>query len=548
MPKTKAAKSNAKQTDKSKAQPAVEDPTSWSQTLRETVESVVIAFILAFLFRTFEAEAFVIPTGSMAPTLQGRHKDIVCPKCGYEFRTGASEEVNKDTGTVISHCAMTRATCPMCHYTIDDLNTPANKSRYPSYNGDRIIVNKFCYDISDPERWDVVVFKFPEDAKQNYIKRLIGLPGEHVRIEHGDIYVGPIGTAELGIARKGNKPKKLQAILQKVYDNDYRSELLVDAGFPACWQPWSQDSGSWTTSDKYRSFEADGQSPGRSWLRYQHFVPDPSVWSAVSNHRTPAMVAPQLVRDQYAYNEGDFPPGCEASGPRKGFWVGDLALDVELTVRNSTGLVILELSKGGRQFRCTIDLSTGTAALSIDNRPNFAPKAPTPIRGPGTYRLSFTNVDEQLMMWVDGRAMQFDAPTIYESLGNYAPVITPPTPGSEIASDLAPVGIAVEGGAAVKVDHLLVRRDVYYISKQDENDRRIESDFLLDADHAEYLMLGDNSPKSADGRYWGVVDRSLLIGKALFIYWPHSFDEIRIGNWKIPFPFFPNFANMGFVR
>ena len=39
---------------------------------RETFESIVVAFVLAFLFRAFEAEAFVIPTGSMAPTLYGR--------------------------------------------------------------------------------------------------------------------------------------------------------------------------------------------------------------------------------------------------------------------------------------------------------------------------------------------------------------------------------------------------------------------------------------------------------------------------------------------
>ena len=45
-------------------------------SFRETIESIAIAFVRAFLFRTFEAEAFVIPTGSMAPTLQGRHKDV----------------------------------------------------------------------------------------------------------------------------------------------------------------------------------------------------------------------------------------------------------------------------------------------------------------------------------------------------------------------------------------------------------------------------------------------------------------------------------------
>ncbi len=60
--------------------------------IRETVESVVIAFVLAFLFRTFEAEAFVIPTGSMAPTLLGANKDVVCPECGVEYTVGASEE------------------------------------------------------------------------------------------------------------------------------------------------------------------------------------------------------------------------------------------------------------------------------------------------------------------------------------------------------------------------------------------------------------------------------------------------------------------------
>ncbi|MEM6363930.1 MAG: S26 family signal peptidase, partial [Planctomycetota bacterium] len=52
------------------------------QAGRETVEAFVVAFILALLFRAFIAEAFVIPTGSMAPALMGAHKDLACQQCG----------------------------------------------------------------------------------------------------------------------------------------------------------------------------------------------------------------------------------------------------------------------------------------------------------------------------------------------------------------------------------------------------------------------------------------------------------------------------------
>src|ERR1700741_2296751 len=65
---------------------------------RETVEAIVVAMILALLVRGFEAEAFVIPTGSMAPTLMGRHKEIACPQCGYVYSVNASEEVEGPSG------------------------------------------------------------------------------------------------------------------------------------------------------------------------------------------------------------------------------------------------------------------------------------------------------------------------------------------------------------------------------------------------------------------------------------------------------------------
>ena len=62
---------------------------------RESIESFVVVF-LAFLLWSLEAEGFVIPTGSMAPTLMGRHKEIACPECGYVYTVNADREVEPD--------------------------------------------------------------------------------------------------------------------------------------------------------------------------------------------------------------------------------------------------------------------------------------------------------------------------------------------------------------------------------------------------------------------------------------------------------------------
>src|SRR5579872_6591204 len=65
--------------------PSKPAPPSAEGSVKETIESILVAFILAFIFRAFVVEAFVIPTGSMAPTLMGAHMSFVCPDCGYSF-------------------------------------------------------------------------------------------------------------------------------------------------------------------------------------------------------------------------------------------------------------------------------------------------------------------------------------------------------------------------------------------------------------------------------------------------------------------------------
>ena len=55
--------------------------------------------------------------------------------------------------------------------------------------GDRMFGNRLAYKFKDPERFDVVIFKYPVDEEENYIKRIIGLPGETVTIDNAKIYI-----------------------------------------------------------------------------------------------------------------------------------------------------------------------------------------------------------------------------------------------------------------------------------------------------------------------------------------------------------------------
>ena len=361
-----------------------------SAAIRETIESVVIAFVLAFLFRTFEAEAFVIPTGSMAPTLMGRHKDLVCPTCGCPYQVSASEEVDAEGALRGEQCQTVAGTCPMCRYT-------ASAGKNPSYNGDRILVGKFAYELADPQRWDVIVFKFPgdatTDARTNFIKRLVGLPGETVRIEHGDLWVRR-GEESFQIARK--PPEKLLAMLQPVFDNDYMPRI-AEYGWPARWRPEpSADqsaAGAWS-SDDYATFSTDGTAAGESWLRYHHLVPSYRQWKAAEGWRdlSPQDLAPQLITDYTAYNtnrtrQNDNPaPDADSLGL---YWVGDLALRCTADVESEKGELLFELRKGGRRFQCRIDAPRRDP---IDRRPGHGanrPTATTNVRGPGSHEIFF---------------------------------------------------------------------------------------------------------------------------------------------------------------
>lgn len=567
--------------------------------VRETIESLVIAIVLALLFRAYEAEAFIIPTGSMAPSLNGQHLDLPCENCGHQFHVGGKEGVE--------HYAVF---CPICNY-----ETILKQKSNPSHQlctGDRILVNKFIYDFSDPQRYDVIVFKNPNQGKQNYIKRLIGLPGDNILIENGDIYLmkpDAVGWKK-EITRKPHH--KLRHILQTVDDTDHIGRKLKEVDWPSRWQSFA-DPSHWEMEIKGGHPEFRVSGGGEKWLRYRHFQPLKSEWPTIEGGELPARMKAdplppgELIGDKYGYNDWSNSRNDDVSLANPGVhWVGDIGLECWIEVKSNQGEVIFDAVEGGCHFRCVIDVASGKATLvaddaNVDTKVTFvdesggtvaSPTASTNLRGAGSYHVRYVNADDQIHLWINHRYIDFDAAT-YQRAGIPVPTYSPADPG-----DAEPLGVG-SVGAELVIDRLKVVRDIYYISKKGESqlDSNNEIDYLafnaewnsphdarrklttemlalqrnpnkwaspealaiftekkgatkpmfelLDSeDNAkdQFLPMGDNSPQSLDGRVWGgpnYVERDLLIGRALFIYWPHMLNE--------PAPM-PNFGEMGFIR
>ena len=565
--------------------------------LREVVEAVAIALVLAFLFRSFEAEAFVIPTGSMAPTLMGRHKDVICDTCGFRFQVGASEEVDKLTNRPTGSWVI-GGTCPNCRHTLPLGSNRSGKPTTPSFKGDRILVSKYAYHLAEPKRWDVVVFKYPGGATTNFIKRLIGLPNETVRIFHGDILIKKQGDGEFSIARK--PPKKILAVLQPVYDDDKPSRILLEAGWPERWSndgsPVAGGGSAWRLDAAQREWECRAPEQDIAWLRYRHIVPDWDVWQAITEGRpiAAASAKPQLISDFVSYNTNEsedtpFVPVSPPRGDQLGLhWVGDIAVEFEVELENvqSGGELRVELVKGGRVFRAVIHAVSGDARLeavgdgvTLDTQQQQSDPASfaTSFRGAGRHLVRLANVDDQLVLWVDGKA-------------SLLPYHRDAWHGPTRADLERPIRIGARG-ADVRVRHLKVFRDIYYIahdarsrsfmhdfdwsespyaqviwsSDAMERFRRMVAEVMSDPEqwdffataHSlefdlkddQFFVLGDNSAQSEDGRFWTkehFVRRELLVGKALAVIWPHALNHLP--GTSVPFPLFPNFGDMRIVR
>jgi signal peptidase I len=258
-----------------------------------------------------------------------------------------------------------------------------------------------------------------------------------------------------------------------------------------------------------------------------------------------------------------------------------------LKAEQRAGQLRIDLIKAGVAGTCEIDLKRGQAVLKYGSEQLGSP-AEIEITPGRQHELLLANVDGRLTLRVDGHYVfgegrEYDTPTSS----------APPT-----AEDLAPVRIASKD-ADVEVSSLVLKRDIHYTLDPAEADETALAEtrnmgpyafFDLISDpsrfdqlegrgirdypisHGCYLMLGDNSPWSRDGRAWGRTDQvtgqtpergwdnsgraswevpeRLVVGKAFCVYWPCStpvWPYLRLGA-DLVLPIRPTLEKIRWIR
>jgi signal peptidase I len=521
-------------------------------TLLWVVCGSIYAGALVFLIKGWVAEAFVVPTGAMAETVLGYHKTVSCPQCGHTSMVNASLEA--DPQGERPKIVVTGCTCPNCRFEIDLMSGGAKPLLE---TGDRLLALKLGYGTL--ARHQLLIFDYPEPVpgggKLQYVKRLVGLPGETIGLHRGKLYVSSQLTypenataaadelrrnmytdderaleqlqrdVRLPEADKGRKftivrkgPQQILALSRLVYDNDNQAKDLVAAKLPP---RWSADDG-WKPDNlaEPRVFEAAGKAPVDSWLRYRHLLPN--------EERTE--VKPSLITDFLGYNS--WKPNPATPQPN---WASDLILECDIQVDGSgdNGKIQLEISKGTDRFQASFDLNSGDCTLvriETDRGETNLATRPTALKASGKYHVRFANVDERLTLWVNDD-LPFDDGVPYDPA---------PRAGPTRKNDLdGPVGIGVHGGPSVRVSHLRLYRDTYYTVMGAAADVYLPAGAWSDPKEwgplldnkafktmyvhpGHYLVLGDNSPESSDSRYWGLVPERLIMGPVPLAYYPLS--------------------------
>lgn len=535
--------------------------------IKETLTAVVISFTMAFVFRGFVIEGFLIPTGSMAPTLLGKHMLIRDADSGVEWTVGPWDYANGNPNTPFGVQGGARGAI-----RLNDPITGATVERATERlrAGDRLFVLKYLKGVYEPERWDVVVFKAPHVEPQNYIKRLVGLPGEQISIVDGDVFYTdpgnhvPVGDAweagtlpgtdisawESDAWETARKPERVQReVWQTVFDSSYTPDPVTQQSLAPSERfvsPWSVSGAGWTGVDDSEAYRYGGSGTTvLSWDSDVHPIDDYTSYN-------------QLRGGSQSWDRSR-----DRGLPV--FPVSDIAM--RFGIEPETDGVLIEglLTARGFEFRAV--LGGGEARIERRTAPTAAEPDPAwaemhrvqgvgPLAAGRVNEVEFWHVDQALWLFVDGElvcggpvdgaykltpAQRVLAATgrSLESLLEQNPSVSPSALADTRIYRKASPRWRFEG-SAFTLHRVGLDRDLHYQTGRKPTLGGHPAYFpTLSDEH--YMFCGDNSANSEDSRYWrreypwvtetvhngtpnyGLVHEDLVIGRAFVVYLPSPY-------------------------
>jgi hypothetical protein len=216
-----------------------------------------------------------------------------------------------------------------------------------------------------------------------------------------------------------------------------------------------------------------------------------------------------------------------------------------VSLSGTTGRLGVSLSKYQSTYKAWVDLkgemviarTQENADVILSSKPITVPAMDKPIA------LKFANVDHQLIFEFGGEKLTHDLGQGPDDAGNREINIQPQ--------------VKIFGSGKLTVSHLAIFRDIHYTNVDGPGRSRATEGNPLKLEKDQFFMLGDNSPNSADSRWWsengkgnnrvsyrqGIVPREYLVGKAVFVYWPSGFKPFE----KFRFALVPNIGRMRFI-
>ncbi|MFO1076954.1 MAG: signal peptidase I [Planctomycetota bacterium] len=407
--------------------------------IRINLEAFGVAILAAVLLKWFCIEAYQIPTSSMQPTLMGDNASGV---------------------------------------------------------KDRILVDKLLQTFREPKRWDITVFRYPLQKNQNYVKRIVGMPGDRMVIAGGNIYTiadDDKGHRTYTIQRK---PDDLQEALWKEVYPARRIARNEPTALGLCW-----------ASSPSNSFQEDGDtlSTELSGTRVLYFRDDagggfidqdwdgyPTAVAQAILPKTVPTQAPEIVPD------GRLAATVTADGT-----LDELAFEFEVNRPGVDKLTFAFAVQGGQ----------GTLVVRGPNNKihGQSPSFPVALAAGAAVRLCFAHVDDQMVAWVGGKEVQrFPCEQWHCREGCIAGGSY--KDGFKFASGQRVVPqIVAKGKGKVRFADLVLERDLHYTQWTAPD--------VVEVPEGHYYMMGDNTLQSVDSRGWtaitvGVTDDNRIVRPA----------------------------------